>query len=218
MTIYMFTGTPGSGKSYHQAESLYYANRRGLPVIANFEVNRELLKHPNNFYCKENIELTPEYLYKFGLDYLMLNPDAKEGSIKLFIDECGVIFNSRKWSDKDRAEWVRFMLQHRKLKYDVYLVTQFADMVDKQIRSLVEYEIIHRKLNNVGWVGRFFNVLTLGRPIFVCVNYWYPMKQRLSAEFVLGRKKFYGMYDTDALFYETASELAGSLRVQSENS
>lgn len=208
MTIYMYTGTPGSGKSYHQAESVYYANLRNVPVIANFDVNRDSLRNPNGFHHVDNSELTPEYLYRFGLDYLMLHPDAKEGSIKLFIDECGVIFNSRKWSDKARAEWVRFMLQHRKLKYDVILVTQFADMVDKQIRSLVEYEIIHRKLNNVGWVGRLVNVLMLGHPVFVCVNYWYPMKERLGSEFVLGRKKFYGMYDTDTLFYESAHDLA----------
>lgn len=201
MTIFMFTGTPGSGKSYHQSESIYWANRRGCPVVANFDVNRDLLKNPNGFHAYDNMSMSVDELVRISRDYVMMHPDAKEGSIKLFIDECGVIFNARKWSDKARAEWVQFMLQHRKLKYDVYLVTQFADMVDKQIRSLVEYEVIHRKLNNVGWVGRLVNLLAFGHPIFVCVNYWYPMKQRLGAEFVLGRKKYYSMYDTDFLFY-----------------
>lgn len=217
MTIYMFTGTPGSGKSYHQAESIYYANRRNVPVVANFDVNRNLLKNPGRFHAFSNLDLKPEALVKISQDYQMeVGPEnVKEGTLKLFIDECGLVFNARKWSDKSRESWVQFMLQHRKLKYDVILVTQFDDMVDKQIRSLVEYEVIHRKLNNVGWQGRIFNALALGHPIFVCVNYWYPMKQRLGSEFVIGRSKFYSMYDTDYLFYNINDASSEALSAKS---
>lgn len=37
--IYLYTGTPGSGKSYHAAEVVDRALRRKVPVIANFQVN-----------------------------------------------------------------------------------------------------------------------------------------------------------------------------------
>lgn len=194
--IYMFTGTPGSGKSYHQAESVYYAVNSGHHVIANFDVNRDMLKHPEMFHYWDNQEITPRRLQEFSKE---VKP-SDEGEIKLYLDEVGVIFNARDYRAFDRANWVKFFVQHRKLKYDVILVTQFDTMIDKQIRSLVEYEVKHRKLNNVGWVGKLVNFFTFGKPVFVCVTYWYPMKQRLSAEFVMGRKKFYKMYDTDMLF------------------
>ena len=41
MTVYLFTGTPGSGKSVHQAMIVYYAVKLGKPVIANYEINTE---------------------------------------------------------------------------------------------------------------------------------------------------------------------------------
>lgn len=36
MAVVMYTGTPGSGKSYHAAEVVDRALRRKIPVIANF--------------------------------------------------------------------------------------------------------------------------------------------------------------------------------------
>ena len=37
--IYMYTGTPGSGKSYHVAKEIYWNLRHGRNVIANFDIN-----------------------------------------------------------------------------------------------------------------------------------------------------------------------------------
>ena len=42
--IYLYTGTPGSGKSLHLAEAIYKSLRRGQPVIANFEINTQNIK------------------------------------------------------------------------------------------------------------------------------------------------------------------------------
>ena len=45
-----------------------------------------------------------------------------------------------------------FFSQHRKLGYRVILVAQFSEMIDKQIRALIEYEYIHR--NKGKWVEK----------------------------------------------------------------
>ncbi len=37
--IYLFTGTPGSGKSLHTAQVIYYQLRSKKPCIANFDIN-----------------------------------------------------------------------------------------------------------------------------------------------------------------------------------
>ena len=42
--IKLFSGTPGSGKSLHTAEKIYYALRAGRPVIANFDINLQFVQ------------------------------------------------------------------------------------------------------------------------------------------------------------------------------
>lgn len=182
------------------AETIYYTVRNNKPVVCNFNVNKDVWKNGGKtFYYVPNEILTPSNLAKISEAYF-IDHRFKEGAIRLYIDECQIIFNARNWNDKARADWVKFFTQHRKLGYDIYLIAQFDTMIDKQIRSLIEYEVKHRKLNNVGWVGKLATVLFFGRPVFVQVFYWYPQKQRLSAEFNLGRKKFYRLYDTNVIF------------------
>ena len=160
MTVYLYTGTPGSGKSLHLAKLLYWDLKLGRPVIANFDVNT---KHNKSFYKVENEDLTPEYLVDFANDYFRTQ-EFKEGSIQLYIDESQVIFGNRDWRNADRAGWIRFFTQHRKFGYNVFLVAQHHEMIDKQIRALVEYEVMHRKLNNVGLLGNVVNLVTFGHP------------------------------------------------------
>lgn len=201
MTIYLFSGTPGSGKSLHMAELIYYSLRVKKPVIANFDISRDAVKHPEQFGYLPNEMMTANYLVTLSKKYFR-GKKPKEGTIKVFIDECQIIFNSRDWNSKDRKSWIKFFTQHRKLGYDIYLVAQNDMMIDKQIRALVEYEVKHRKVNNVGLFGKFVSAFTIGSTVICAVTYWYGQKMRLSAEFFLGRKKFYGLYDTYAIFQE----------------
>ena len=55
-------------------------------------------------------------------------------------------------------------------------------MIDKQIRSLIEYEYIHRKVSNFGVVGKVMSMVTFGK-LFCAVKMWYPLNERLGAEF-----------------------------------
>lgn len=202
MTVYLFTGTPGSGKSLHQAMNIHWALKMGKPVIANFEIDDSAYRS-NLFRFVDNSQMTPEFLEAFAVDYYAGRYDARknrEGSIKLYLDECQLLFNARDWNAKDRLRWVRFFSQHRKLGYDIYMVAQFDTMIDKQIRSLVEYEVKHRKFNNFGKFGQLVNVVLAGRALCVGVTYWYGMKERLGSEFFLGRKRYYELYDTLKLF------------------
>ena len=71
-----------------------------------------------------------------------------EGQFLLVIDECQIMFNSREWNVKNRTEWCIFFQEHRKYGYNIILITQFNRLVDRQIRSLVEFEIVHRDISN----------------------------------------------------------------------
>ena len=72
-------------------------------------------------------------------------------------------------------------------------------MLDRQIRALIEYEYIHRKVSNFGWKGKILSLLAFGN-LFVSVKIWYPMKEKTSSEWYRAKKMYYGLYDTFAMF------------------
>lgn len=199
--INLFTGTPGSGKSLDMARFIYSFNRQGKPVICNFLINKDMLKNPDLFFFVENTDLTIDFLTDFAKNYFK-NSRVKESSIILVVDECQMLFNSRDWSKPDRQGWNKFFQVHRHYGFDIYLVTQFDSMIDKQIRSLVEYNFVHRKVKNYGIKGYFLSALFLTPSLFVSIKYWYPMKEKISSEFFKGRKKLYDLYDTFGLNFD----------------
>ena len=80
------------------------------PVVQVLERNEKLLIHTN------------ELLEQQGEVLVMQHNDL----------------NCRDFGRKDRNAWVTFFSQHRKLGFNIILITQSDRMLDKQIRSLVE--------------------------------------------------------------------------------
>lgn len=197
--IYLYSGTPGSGKSLHVARVIYYTLMRDKPVICNFEINTAYVKHAERFRFVDNTELKPELLMECSREYFA-GRKVKEGQITLVIDECQIMFNSRSWNAKGRDAWNKFFQLHRHLGYDIILVAQFDRMIDRQIRSLIEYEQIHRKVSNFGVKGKLFCLLTLSPHLFVSVKVWYPMRQKVDSDFFRASKRYYRLYDTYLLF------------------
>ncbi len=208
MTIYLYSGTPGSGKSLHQARDIWYRGRSGKPVIVNFDVNASGLRYPECVHVVYNDQLTPSFLESFSRDYFSSHKFC-EGAIKLYIDEAQLLFNAREWNSKGRKHWLRFFTQHRKFGYDVILVAQFDRMLDKQIRSLIEYEYIHRKITNIGIWGWLFCAVTFGGR-FLCVKMWYPQHERVGRDFVRPLRRYTALYDTYALFDASSESVTES--------
>lgn len=197
--IYFYSGTPGSGKSLHVARDIYYRlnrNKKYPNVIANFMINEKMIKNKKaNFIYKDNSDLTVSFL----LDYALQNHTAgKENQTLVVVDEASVIWNSREWQKADthhnRMDWLKFFVQHRKLGYNFIIISQTDRQIDRQIRSLFEYEIKHRKVNNFK-IGKLLPV-----PIFACVSYWYGVNERLGVEFFTYRKKWGRFYDSYGTF------------------
>ena len=72
-------------------------------------------------------------------------------------------------------------------------------MIDRQIRSLIEYEFVHRKVSNYGWMGKVLSICSIGY-LFVSVKIWYPMKEKVGSQFCKDHKKYYSLYDTYNIF------------------
>lgn len=193
--ITLYSGTPGSGKSLHQAKDIYHWLRHGHVCIANFDIDvTKIPKCKGQFIYLDNDHLKPETLIKFS--YVYFNSHKfKEGSIRLYIDECQLLFNAREWQKYGRNEWLSFFTQHRKYGYDIYLIAQFDRMVDRQIRSLIEYEVVHRKATNFGATGVIFSMF-FGGKLFVAVERWYPLHEKTDSFFFRANPKYYQIYDT----------------------
>lgn len=196
--IELYSGTPGSGKSFHSARRIYYTLAMGKPVICNFPINTSRVKHPENFHYVENLALTPEYLREFAGDYFRTR-GVKEDQILLIIDEAQIMFNARSWDAKGRSDWNAFFQNHRHYGYEIILVAQFDRMLDRQVRSLIEHEYIHRKVTNFGWRGILLSLLMLSPRMFVAVKYWYPVKEKVGSEFFKIKRRYARLYDTHVL-------------------
>lgn len=197
--IAIFTGTPGSGKSLHCARQIRDNLTMGKKlVVSNMEIDTGKLKHMRGQYIfLDNPDITPSRLSEISWEYSG-GGEIKESSIKLYIDEAQLLFNSRDWSRSDRMEWIRFFTQHRKLGYDVYLITQNDRMLDRQIRTLAQYEFKHRKLWNYGWKGKLVSFWCGGR-LYMYAWRFYELKgndAKIGSTYFLCRKKYYEIYDT----------------------
>lgn len=197
MSISLYSGTPGSGKSYNAICQVLWALRLNKMVIANFPLKfskKELQRgYDKRFYYIPNEEITVESMVIFAIEHGMIEA-KKESQCLVVIDEAGGRFNCRESLKSDRAEWIDFFSQYRKIGYYFILVAQNDRMIDKQIRGFVEYEIIHRKVNRFGP----FRILPF--TLFVAVERWYVVKQKVGAEFMLFHKSVANHYDTYAMF------------------
>nr|DAX01719.1 MAG TPA: zonular occludens toxin [Inoviridae sp.] len=197
--IYLYSGTPGSGKSLHTARVIKNTLMLNKPVLANIPINTGLCKHPERFLYIPDAMLKPSALVEYSKQHFKDRP-VKEGEILLIVDEAQRMFNARDWSKSDRAGWNEFFQLHRHYGYDIILVAQFDRMLDRQVRSVIEYEQIHRKVSNYGWRGWLLCAMMASPCLFVAVKMWYPMKERVSSEFFRYSRKLGRLYDTYMTF------------------
>lgn len=151
--IWLYSGTPGSGKTLHAVSDMLRHNDRGWPVLANFQLNAVAVRNPDCFMWSDNADLTPAMLEQYAAFYWQSDGGrVREDRILLVVDECQLIFNARSW--QKNSPWISFFTQHRKMGYRVILIAQQREMIDKQVRAVLEYEYKHRVLANAGlWGG-----------------------------------------------------------------
>lgn len=201
--IELYTGTPGSGKSLHCAKIICNRLNRGKGVIANFDINLTIFKKKRigEFHYIDNADLSPDMLMEYAVNNHKRNTNGHiaEAQTLLVIDECQILFNSRDWQARDRMKWATFFTQHRKYGYNIILITQFDRLIDRQIRSLVEYQVIHRKASNYKTLGLIIGMFFRGN-IFVAITQWYGVKEKINSEWFVMRPKYARLYDSYKIF------------------
>lgn len=218
MAIELYTGFVGSGKSYAAVKigtQIADAPLGKRWVVANFPIKPKenviskvffkKKKQKSRWIYKKNEHLTPRFLIDKSIE---MGWNKQEGSCLVIFDEAGIPFNARSWNKSDRMEWIEFLSQSRKFGYDFIFITQHRDMIDKQIRNLCEYEVQHKKLNNMH-VFRILSVFKI--TLFAGISFWNGMKkERGSLRLYFYRKSVADRYDTLRIFNNESSEDAQS--------
>lgn len=183
--IVLVTGPPGAGKSFYAVRKLGEALDAGKPIATNVTLapdtpervaasntfrrlipgrRKTITRRINRaiFVAHDVLELFRVRLHGSG-----------EGRGVMVLDEAHVWLNARAWSGGDRERIVTFFTQHRKLGWDVYLIVQDAEMIDKQVRVLIEYEVHLRNLRR----ARLFGLVPFSPVnLFLAVWTWHAMR------------------------------------------
>lgn len=196
--ITLYTGSVGSGKSFHGVELGWDWISRKKNVIANFPL---IFKNTKREQAKAERwtfqdEITVEWLMAKSIENGWY---GKESQCCVIIDEAGIIFNSRDWQSKgsERMKWIKFLSQSRKFGYDFIFICQADRMIDKQIRGLVEYEVKHLKANNSFFLG-FLSLFKF--TLFLYVYRWYQTRLKSNLRFSYYKPWLAKRYDTFRTF------------------
>lgn len=178
--IYLYSGVPGSGKSYHATIDIReFAIEKKLYVITNLPIDYDkLCKHSSvkpseareRVFIKDNEEITVDFLKQFSRDHLKR---GKENQCLLVFDEAGDKFNARDFSASDRMEFVKFFRVHRHYGYKVLLVCQHDRYLDRQVRGCIQTEVEHRSFKYYKTFGFLLYMLFGG--LFQTISYNYPI-------------------------------------------
>ena len=205
MSIMLYSGTPGSYKSYHAVKYSIDFLKHGGNVITNFPLlyQKRVKKIKGVYEQIDNMTLTIDYLVNFAIKH---HKKGVKAQTLLVIDEASIKFNSREFSNKDRLDWIKFFANHRHFNFDVILIAQQDRMIDRQIRSLIETEYKHRALKSYGFLGFICNLVFRG--CFMVVEYWYPVRTRVGSSFGVFHKRIADCYDTMGLFVDSNNKMS----------
>jgi hypothetical protein len=193
------TGKLGSGKSLYSIAEAWKYYKDGRRIVTNFPIDFSTRAHTKKS-LKNSIQVLPDLPTPQDLHGLGVGGSDEHNSGLLIIDEAARWLNSRDWGDKNRKEVIDWLLHSRKLGWDVMLIVQTHEMLDKQVRSgLMEYHTVCRRLDRV-------RVMGIRLPHIHLATTYYGLKTESSnsppkADKLWYRPKEWGIYyDTRSLF------------------
>ena len=141
MPVYSVEGKLGTGKTKFCVWRAQQALLDGRRVASNVDLQLDRLT-PRR---KTSYVRLPDKPRAFDLEAAGHgNPDSydEDKNGVMILDELGTWLNARSFQDKDRAPLLDWLIHARKYGWDVYLIVQDANMIDKQVReALIEYQI-----------------------------------------------------------------------------
>lgn len=142
MPVYSVEGKLGTGKTKFTVWMAQQAIYEGRRVASNVDLQLDKLVP---YKRRPQYVRLPDKPKAFDLEAAGHgNPDTYDEDRNgiMILDELGTWLNSRSFQDRDRAPMLDWLIHARKYGWDVYLIVQDANMIDKQVReSLIEYQV-----------------------------------------------------------------------------
>lgn len=141
--IVIFTGLPGSGKSYKLGRTVVdvlYRNRKAHQKAEDtyWASNLPTLRYPERRFLYTNLQLGEAVMKEFG-GYIKTWTDLRQltplRDCDVIIDEVATYFDARLWETLS-LEMRRWLAQHRKFGIEIYGTSQDFAQVDKAFRRL----------------------------------------------------------------------------------
>ncbi|EDW6858883.1 hypothetical protein GT147_004077 [Salmonella enterica] len=163
MTVKWVTGKLGAGKGLYCDYEMVKYYREGRRVVTNYPVDTYLLGPDSD----NPVTVLPSHPRAEDLRALGRGcPDEeKEKFGAIFLDEAGTWLNSRTYGDKSRLALIDWFIHSRHLGWDVFIIVQNEEMIDKQI-ALATGEVLvvcKRSDRAQGVFRKLFRKLTSGR-------------------------------------------------------
>lgn len=208
MSVYVITGKLGSGKTLVCVGRIYDYLQRGRRVVTNLDIDMlELADKPDSMAYVERL---PDYPTSQSLHALGSGNDLPDEEFNglLVLDECGTWLNSRGWAgDKDRQAMMDWMLHSRKHGWDVLLIVQDLQIIDKQVRlALCEHLVTCRRMDRLpipflsaGVKIAGFN-LKFPKVHLAIVRYGQERESPIVDRWIYRGLRFYRAYNTKQIF------------------
>lgn len=149
MTVWLFTGKLGAGKTLAAVDRIRKHLGQGLRVATNLDLNLDVLcgKQSKQTVLRLPDRPTAEHLHGMGLGCSSYD-ESKFGL--LVLDECAAFLNAREWGDKSRHQLIEWFVHARKYRWNIIFIAQDVNMIDKQIRTaLIEHLVTCRRLDKL---------------------------------------------------------------------
>lgn len=207
MAVYSVEGKLGTGKTKFSVWMAQNALMAGRRVASNVDMKTELLSP----FKRTIFTRIPDKPTDFDFDAMGHgNPTSydEDKNGLLILDELGTWLNSRSFQDKGRAGVIDWLIHARKHGWDVYLIVQDANMIDKQVReSLIEYQCRCMQLGKIRIpiIGKILSVFNerwgyLPKAHTVTARTGYGQNQIIADRWIFKGNDLHEAYDTRQVF------------------
>ncbi len=209
MADYLITGKKGNGKSIFAVGVIRDALAAGKRVATNLDIKLEAFGNP---YSKKTLIRLPDTVGIEELEFLGRGQDGvvEENNGVIVLDEVSKFLNSRQWGDKGRGPVLDWLVHSRKLGWDVYMIAQGQEQIDKQLRtSLLEYWVTVKRTDKwpIPFITPLVKALTGFRVGFPRMHIG-TIRHGFDRDSLIVERKYYKgaplypCYDTQQIFLE----------------
>lgn len=200
----LLAGKRGSGKSLGALSMIERYMKEGRTVATNMDLFVDKLVPA---YVDTRWYRLPDYPTAEDLKELPLGnpiPTEEKRNGLLCLDEVATYLNSREWSGSGRQDLISWLVQSRKYGWDLLLIAQHANLIDKQVRdALIEIQGTVRRMDKMQvpvlsalWKYFFQKPLHFPRIHFVALRYGFAFNAPVADRWFWRGAELHAAYNT----------------------